>query len=89
MAYTLTLTRADRGAIDWVGHRYAHGDDLRDTLYACDVTTGEEWDGPEDWVFNVPEHVAWTISDIIDSDNLACFASSLREKLYAFQDRII
>lgn len=34
--YTLTLTSGERKAIDWVGHRYAHGDDLSNVLLSCD-----------------------------------------------------
>lgn len=35
--YYLTLTKKDRDAIDWIGHRYSHGDDLRRVLIPCYV----------------------------------------------------
>ncbi len=34
--YSLTLTREDRKAIDWIGDRYAHGSDLKRLLWNND-----------------------------------------------------
>lgn len=83
--YTLTLTYSERQAIDWIGGRYRHGDELANLLSEL---TNDEWHGPEDIVFSVPEHVAWTISEIID-EGLDCFAPELQHKLYKFQGSIV
>lgn len=90
MAYKLTLTQAERKAIDWVGGRYRHGDELYSLLWGKSVVTPDDadWDDPRDMVFTVPEHVAWTISEIIN-EGLDCFAPELQHKLYEFQGSIV
>lgn len=81
--YRLTLTREERRAIDWIGHRYAHGDDLFDIL--IDFVVGEqEWCELGDMTFEIPESSVEGIRRIIDEDNLACFSTSLVEKLMVF-----
>lgn len=89
--YQLTLTADERRAIDWVGNRYAHGNDLYSALCDCPCQTPEDadWDADCDITYHVPEHVAWAIGEVIDADNLACFGDGLREKLYRFQGQII
>jgi hypothetical protein len=94
MAYTLTLTRDDRRAIDWIGGRYRHGDELFQLLCDCrweaaDADGAEDWDSHGGLTFHVPEYVAWELSDIIDADGLACFGRELCDKLRAFQGRIV
>jgi hypothetical protein len=44
--YTITLTKDDRRAMDWVGDRYSHGTDLRRVLEAEAVTAvpDQGWD---------------------------------------------
>ena len=87
--YTLMLSGPERKAIDWIGHRYAHGDRLRSLLLDCEYAPDADWDSGADLTFAVPEHVAWQISDIIDRDQLACFAASLKERLWRFQYSIV
>ena len=89
--YSLTLTHAERRAIDWIGGRYAHGDDLRAILNRCDPATDDapEWDDPADITFDLRESAAWEVSECIDADNLTCFGPELCEKLRAFQDKIV
>lgn len=90
--YRLTLTHDERQAIDWIGGRYAHGDQLYRLLCECDATpeTADfDWDDERDITYRVPEHVAWRIVDVIAEDSLACFAGELQDKLYAFGNRIV
>lgn len=90
--YTLTLTAEDRQAIDWVGNRYRHGDELFALLWADSEQCLEDadWDSEDDITFQIPEHVAWDIQDIInDEDGLACFAPSLIDKLFLFCEQVV
>lgn len=96
--YSLMLTVAEQKAIDWIGNRYRHGNDLYNLLVLCtwefEEQRGEdtEWAwGMHDITFKIPESVAWQIADIIEDENekLACFGEELREKLYKFSEQII
>lgn len=88
--YTLTLTRDERRAIDWIGGRYGHGFDLgvilTNTLYTPDDL---EWDEEGDITYHLIESQAWEVSELIDADNLACFSDEFRSKLYQFQAKIV
>lgn len=89
--YTLTLTKSERDAIDWVGYRYSHGDELRAILenavrkvnsdYDCD-----KWEERIDTTFQIPEYLAWDICDIAEECEYRwdCFAPELAEKLTNF-----
>ncbi len=86
MMYELTLTFDERRAIDWIGHRYFHGDDLYELLSDC--YDGEVvWDDPEDITFAIPEHVAWEIRDGIGA--LECFNDELKFKFLVFCDEVV
>lgn len=90
--YTLTLTSGERQAIDWIGHRYAHGNELYFALCKCDWEPEEcDWDSPDPIVFHVPEHVAWAIRDIAEESEHRwdCFAEELVTKLEQFLDRVV
>ncbi len=94
MAYHLTLTHAERRAIDWVGHRYSHGDNLYSLVWGQNTSAlpdDADWDDERDITFNLPEHVAWQINDIGEEDNFlwTCFARELSGKLNTFCDRIV
>lgn len=89
MAYSLMLTREERKAIDWVGYRYAHGDDLYEQLVHCDSNPDVDWDSEVDITFSIPEHVAWEIREACEEDNLACFSPELVSKLMDFCNKII
>jgi hypothetical protein len=82
MSYHLTLELSERRAIDWIGHRYAHGDELRDALtdesvcqFVCqapgdELTEDEQddtWNAPYPITFAMPEHIAWMIRESIMS----------------------
>lgn len=88
--YTLTLTKSERMAIDWVGHRYRHGNDLREIL-SCAEWTGPddcEWDGDYPIQFDILEHEAWMICDIIE-EGLDCFSLELCAKLHDFAEGVV
>lgn len=89
MAYKLTLTQDERNAIDWVGHRYATGTDLYKTL--MQGTASHDWDYEGDVDFAMPEHVAWQIRDLCESEDFLfpCFAPAFAGKLQTFCDSII
>lgn len=90
--YHLTLTLAERKAIDWIGHRYSNGDELFKLLWGCENhQPDEDWDFDGDITFDVPQHVAWEIRDNAESEDgfWPCFAPDLAEKMQAFCDSIV
>jgi hypothetical protein len=85
--YTLTLTQSERQAIDWIGHRYAHGNDLYSLLWGGEVIAfppDADWDDCRPITFHIPEHIAWEIQRIGEEDKWACFAPEFVNKLEAF-----
>jgi hypothetical protein len=50
-----------------------------------------QWDDNIDITFNIPEHTAWEINDIIQENDYAleCFCDELRIKLIRFSEQII
>lgn len=94
MACSLTLTKAERAAMDWVGGRYSHGFALCEFLCDCQTNRDDEddiWDYDGDVTFTVPEHLAWSIVDIINEDDqsLACFAGPFADKLREFANNVV
>jgi hypothetical protein len=85
----LTLTADERDAFDWVGGRY-HAGRVAALLLGC-LTESDDWAGPDDITFRVPEHVAWEIGELRDdeSGSWPCFADGLRAKLNEFCDRVV
>lgn len=90
MAYTLTLTPAERRAISWIGNRYGHGDRLAELL-TTECESPDEFDADTDVTFEVPEHVAWEIREIGEECEYRwdCLGSDLAAKLTGFCDRIV
>lgn len=91
--YTLTLTQEERKAFDWVGDRYAAGD-IAKLLSSClfKPQSGDDyWHGIGDVTFEVPEHVAWEIWGLTQTDDAPwpCFAPELAEKMQKFVDGIV
>lgn len=82
MAYQITLTKAERNAIDWVGHRYSNGDDLfRLLMEGMPITS--VWSQQGDITFDLPEHVAWQIKENAEQeegDGFPCFDDTLTTK---------
>jgi hypothetical protein len=103
MPYTLTLTKSERDAIDWISDRYSNGYALYRLLWldtpedcitinqphAWDESPG--WDSDCDIKFRVPEHVAWQIKDNAESEDghWPCFSPELASKMQTFIDGII
>lgn len=92
--YTLTLTQDERNAIDWIGNRYAHGDQLREALSECTTDRDDDeyiWDFPGDVTFNVRESIAWDICRALEESDfrMDCFGDDLRAKLFRFAEAIV
>jgi hypothetical protein len=89
--YTLTLTRQERQAIDFVGHRYAHGDDLYDVLTDAEWEDDCEWDDDCDITFTLAEYLAWDINSIGNDSEFRfdLFSGELCEKITLFCDGIV
>lgn len=89
--YTLTLTAGERKAIDFVGFRYEHGEDLRwmlDSLIASDAIA-HLWDEDMDISFEFEEHEAWDFKNTFENCQWDLFAPSLVQKMLNFMDEII
>ena len=91
--YTLTLTYGERRAVDWIGDRYRHGDELFKLLWSgCrHRPDNAEWQSRETITFEVPEHIAWVIGEMGEEGNYLwdCLASELSEKLTEFCMNIV
>lgn len=102
--YKLTLTYADRMAIDWVGDRYSNGTELYRLLWIetpdeCQsaempleqIEDGVQWDGNYSITFDVPEQIAWKIKDNEEQEDSSwsCFADELRLKMERFIDSLV
>lgn len=95
--YELTLTYSERMALDWVGYRYSHGDDLRHALEDCQWNPeplddyADVWELRQDVEFTIPEPVAWEIQKIAEDCEYQwdCFDSELASKLTRFCAEIV
>ena len=90
--YKLTLTKEERKAIDWIGNRYFHGNNLRSYLIRkCEFPDILQWNSEEDATFLIPENIAWQIRAGFEDENFefACFSDELKTKLIQFCDQIV
>lgn len=92
--YKLTLTRGERAAFDWIGHRYAHGSEMLDMIIKAIPPDVEELDNENEITFEIPEWLAWEIRGLIEDDGRDpypwdCFAPALKCKMQEFIDSII
>lgn len=100
--YTLILTHEERKAIDWVGDRYATGSEFRikllyeDVLHFVDQNVKLEfdlieWDENYDITFRIPEHTAWEICDLFETEDMKfpCFSDEFAFKLIDFYNKIV
>ena len=91
--YTLVLTADERRAIDWIGDRYRHGDELFKLLWGGCRHRPEvlDWDSRETISFEIPEYIAWIIGQMGEECNYLwnCFADELSSKLTEFCLNII
>lgn len=93
--YKLTLTHDERLAIDFCGYRYFCGDDLFKVLTKHHVNAAEDWRERKNITFELPEHAAWEIKELIEQDTdelktgFPLFNTELTIKLITFYDSII
>lgn len=90
--YQLTLTHSERMAIDFVGYRYSHGNDLFDLLGESVWHNDRiHWNDKWDITFNIPEHLAWQVCEnaVNEDGNWALFSSDLAYKMQQFCDEVI
>lgn len=86
--YQLTLTTDERAALEWIGGRYDHGQPLIDILLSTKYKGW--WWGMETIEFNIPEHKAWEIKQLIgDKFILDCLSEDLNHKIMKFIENII
>lgn len=87
--YKLTLTADERRAIDFVGYRYAHGDDLFESL--MDSEFDNDWDFDGNVEFKIPEHIAWRIQEIAEESNYLwdLFSAEFADKMNRFVEAIV
>jgi hypothetical protein len=94
MAYTLTLTLAERLTFDWIGNAYVWAD-IADILCDNHPDGSDVWNEPGSVTFNVSEANAWDIVALADADTeggharFPCADSPLAAKLNLFCDGII
>jgi len=65
MSYRLELTDDDWHTIDFVGHRYHWSEALQVELARSEV---DEEVHDTCRVYDIPEHIAWTLNDAFDAD---------------------
>lgn len=88
--YKLTLTASERRAIDWIGNRYEHGDELFDLLYEDDVIWScPYWESDQDCTFTISEVVAWEIRRLLEGCSFALITEEFRGKLLDFCDQVV
>lgn len=86
LVFPLTLNKDDRAAIDWIGHRYSHGDELAEFLCDC-LPQGHSYedfnfsDIEGDVQFDIPESEMEEYERLITEDSMACFSDELKHKL--------
>jgi hypothetical protein len=96
----LVLDRAERNAIDWIGYRYRHGDQLRDFLEEYMKPSPEQlkqwddedcfpWDSRGELRFEIPNMDLLEMSEILIKDNMACFSGELKEKLLQCTEQLV
>lgn len=89
--YSLTLTKSEREAFDWVGNRYqSSGNDTKCLLVRC-LPEDKAWDDEGDITFNLPEHIAWQINKYADEEEYTfpCFDHNLIQKMLDLVDAIV
>lgn len=85
--FKLVLSKSDRDAIDWVGHRYSHGNELSDLLMSGECAVdgddyeNDPWHLPGEMTFEIPDNHMSEYERLITEDSMACFSGSLKHKL--------
>lgn len=80
MSYKLTLTRSERQAIEWIGHRYFHGNDLQDLISTFTPYDADDMlIAAENTITSVPVDEAWESNHDITFDLPECVAWRINE----------
>ncbi len=91
--YKLTLTKEERKAIDWVGHRDWNGESLYVSLWVESESFPNDidWDENGDITFTIPESVAWDICENWKSSDrqIPHFSEGLKGKVLSLIKQII
>lgn len=86
--YCLTLTAEDMQAINWIGDRYEHGDELYHFLAGCEWEPDNiDW-GEGDITFLLPEYKVWELVDKYRDCEFTC-TPELGAKILEFIDTIV
>lgn len=89
--YQLLLTKDERKAFDWVGERYSSSGYDMAQLIQEGIPIESSWDDAGDITFSIPEHVAWEMQELAESEDFGfpCLADSLVSKLWSFFDSLV
>lgn len=96
--YPLILTHEERKAIDWIGNRYATGEEFKELLFNHEVEWSSNtldnsypWQEHYDITFNIPEHAAWRICELFEEEDFTfpCFSEEFKSKLLEWYWRIV
>lgn len=87
--YTLTLTKGEREAFDWVGYRYAAGE--ISGILRNHLPSDQEWHNPGNITFTIPEWAAWEIDTLATKEDHTwpCFGPGLKSKMNTFCNSIV
>lgn len=91
--YTLTLTRAERQAIDHIGMRYWNGNSLYRILWVGSdaVPNHVDWDNECDITFHIPQTAAWDIRENweFEGRTIPLFGEVLKGKVLSLIQSIV
>jgi hypothetical protein len=89
--YSLTLTKSERDAFDWVGGRYDSSGDAMARLIRTGTGPDDSWFEPGDVTFNIAEHIAWEMNDLAYAEDyqFTCFSADLHSKMMDFLGKIV
>lgn len=89
--YKLVLTSGERRAIEWIGDRYATGDDFYELLCEAEWIGEEDWAGKGDLTCLIPEYLAFEIDRLFAEDEYTfpCFSDCLASKLMNWVGTIV
>ena len=91
MSYQLTLTDSELKALAWIADRYQSAAVLYDGM---EDASDENIRLTGDYLFYVPEHVAWEYRDALEEEDgnqivPPCTGGTLAEKLISFLGSIV
>lgn len=83
--YSLTLSKEERSAFDWVGNRYTNGDAMWNVLTDY-LPEGVEWLDDGAITFELPLEAVQALKRLAQQENnlWPCFSNRLKYKMIAF-----